>query len=108
MGRPIKATVENVERYLLAIIALHNYLRQTENASYCPAGFVDCENSSGIIKPGEWRSVVDNDMGCLRELPNIRGSRSKQNVLTVRNAIKDYFKTEEGQVGWQYSYVRRT
>ena len=30
LGRPIKATVENVERYLLAIIALHNYLQQKE------------------------------------------------------------------------------
>ena len=30
LGRPIKATVENVERYLLAINALHSYLRQTE------------------------------------------------------------------------------
>ena len=53
LGRPIKATVENVERYLLAIIALHNYLRQTENVSYCPTGFVDCKSSNGIIKPGE-------------------------------------------------------
>ena len=30
LGRPVKATVENVDQYLLAIIALHNYLRQTE------------------------------------------------------------------------------
>ena len=30
LGRPVKATVENVDQYLLAIIALHNYLQQTE------------------------------------------------------------------------------
>ena len=76
-GRPIKATVINVERYLLALIALHNYLQKTENASYCPTEFVDCESSSRIIKPGEWRSVVDKDIRCLRELSNVRGSRSR-------------------------------
>ena len=108
LGRPIKATVENVERYLLAIIALHNYLRQTENASYCPTGFVDCESSSGIIKPGEWRSVVDEDIGCLGQLSNVRGSRLRQDLLDVRNGIKNYFKTEQGQVDWQYSHVRGT
>ena len=36
LGIPIKATIKNVERYLLAIIALHNYLWKTENVSYCP------------------------------------------------------------------------
>ena len=98
LGRPIKATVENIERYLLAIIALHNYLWQTENASYCPTGFVDGKNSIGIIKPGEWRSVVHKDIGCLRELSNVRGSRSMQDLLDVQNGIKNYFKTEQGQV----------
>ena len=39
-------------RALRALIALHNYLQQTEIASYCPTGFVDCESSSRIIKPG--------------------------------------------------------
>ena len=76
LGRLIKATVK-IEQYLLAIIALRNYLQQTENASYCPTGFVDCKSSSRIIKPGEWRSVVDKDIRCLRELSNIRGSRSR-------------------------------
>ena len=107
-GRPIKATVENVERYFLAIIALHNYLRQTENASYLPTGFVDCKSSSRIIKPGEWRSVVHKGIRCLRELSNVRRSRSSQDLLDVRNGIKNYFKTEQGQVDWQYSHVRRT
>ena len=92
LGIPIKATIKNVERYLLAIIALHNYLRKTENVSYCPTESVDCKSSSGIIKPGEWRSVVHKDIGCLRELSNVRGSRSKQDLLDVRNDFKNCFK----------------
>ena len=55
--RFIRASVENVERYILY---LHNYLRQTGNAGYCPAGFVDSEDSKGVIKPGEWRSIISS------------------------------------------------
>ena len=103
LEKPIKATVENVEWYLLAKMPLHDYWRQTENASYCPTGYVDCESSSRTIKPGEWRNLVDKDIGCLRELPNVRGSRSRQDLLVVRDGIKNYFKIEQGQVDWQYS-----
>ena len=38
---------------IVAAICLHNYLRQTENAVYTPAGFIDSEDSSGCIKT--WR-----------------------------------------------------
>ena len=39
--RPIKAKVENTQRYSPAAIGLHNYLQQTHNAYYCPTGFID-------------------------------------------------------------------
>ena len=32
--RPIEGTPDQVEKYVLATIALHNYLRQTDNACY--------------------------------------------------------------------------
>ena len=37
----IIASIENAESYVLATIALHNYLRLTDNAVYTPVGFVD-------------------------------------------------------------------
>ena len=49
--------------------------------------FVDCESSSGIIKPGEWRGVIDKDLGCLSELSDVRESRSRQDLLDFRNGI---------------------
>ena len=39
--KPIRAKKENITSYILAGVALHNYLQQTKNASYCPHGFVD-------------------------------------------------------------------
>ena len=41
---PIEASEVNAERYTLAYIALHSYLCQTNNSSYCPNSFVDSED----------------------------------------------------------------
>ena len=48
-GRAIRVDVTLVEKIVQATICLHNYLCLTENANYTPAGFVDCEDSSGNI-----------------------------------------------------------
>ena len=55
--RPIKAKVENVQRYSLAVIGLHNCLQQTHNAYYCPTVFIDSENSNGSVKEGFCRDI---------------------------------------------------
>ena len=39
--RAIQAKIETVQAIVQTAICLHNYLRQTDTASYCPAGFVD-------------------------------------------------------------------
>ena len=47
LQKPIRASVENAEKYVLACLALHNYLRLTDNAHYTPAGFIDSEDKHG-------------------------------------------------------------
>ena len=49
-SHPIKASVQNTEKYVIACLCLHNYLRQTENSLYTPQGFVDVELADGKIK----------------------------------------------------------
>ena len=39
-----RTSCKNVVRYVMAVISLHNYLRQTKNVYYCPTGFVDSED----------------------------------------------------------------
>ena len=52
-------------------------------------------DQTGNIKPGEWRSVVsDSDTGALVGLNRVRGT--------------DYFNSEQGEVPWQWAYVRST
>ena len=54
----IQTNVENAEMIVKAAICLHNFLRQTNSAGYCPAGFVDSWDEKGEIKEGEWRRIV--------------------------------------------------
>ena len=82
--KPIIATVKNVENYTLCCLALHNYLRQTDNAMYTPQGFVDSESKNGNIKEGEWRSIKQNQSGALHNINPVRGSRYCKDALDMR------------------------
>ena len=49
--RAIQAKVETVQAIVQTAICLHNCLRQTDTASYCPAGFADkCDDSGNILQ----------------------------------------------------------
>ena len=100
--------VKNVENYTLACLALHNYLRQTDNAMYTPQGFVDSENKDGQIKKGEWRSLRRNEENAFVKVNPVRGSRYSTDALQLRKTLTEYVNSEEGAVPWQLDYVRRT
>ena len=72
--RPIRANVDLVEKITKSTICLHNYLRLTENAGYIPAGFVDREDGTGNIVPGDWIREVELDSGH-RVLNRLGGNR---------------------------------
>ena len=104
---PIEASVVNAGRYTLACIALHNCLRQTNNSSYCPNSFVDCEDSTVDMKEGEWRKIVTERNGELANLSNVRGSRYKDDEVNMLCCLMRYLNGE-GRVDWQLNHVRRT
>ena len=104
-SHPIKASVENTEKYVIACLCLHNYLRQTENSLYTPQGFVDLELGNGEIKVGEWRSHIQED-GCLRSLNISKGGRRKIVANELREDLKTFLNSELGSVPWQLYYVR--
>ena len=51
--QPIQAKVGKTELIVKSTICLHNFLRQTNSAAYCPTGFVDTYDETGEIKEGE-------------------------------------------------------
>ena len=105
--RPIQGSVGTVQSITQAAVCLHNYLRQTNNACYCPIGFVDNEDSTGQIRPGEWRRIVKEGCnGALRPLCRPRGSRYQQSAVAIRENLKEYVNSPEGALSWQWDYVR--
>ena len=72
----MRNSVEKADRYKLACLAQHNYLRLTDNVMHCPDDFADNNNSSGNIKDEEWSSEVngvgDNSIGMV-QLRHVRG-----------------------------------
>ena len=83
---PIRASVENVEKYTLACLGLHNYLCLTNNATYCPFGFVDSLDSGGKLKQGEWRTLKV-DKRSLLSISRVQGSRYGEDAIGMRNAL---------------------
>ena len=79
-------------KIVLATLALHNYLNQTDNAHYTPAGFIDSEDSTGEIIAGQWRKNITNN---LQEICPVRNSRYHGNALET---LAEYFISESGFV----------
>ena len=105
--RPIRANVDLVDKITQATVCLHNYLRLTDNSGYMPSGFVDCEDSSGNILPGNWREeVADND--AFRDVQRIGGNRYTYDAGNIRSAFRDHFNSEQGEAEcpWQLRHVR--
>ena len=107
--QPIEASPEKVGKYTLALITLHNYLRQTDATSYTSSGFTDSEDSSGKIKEGSWRGVFQHEGAhAMNVIPKTHNSRTKTSILTMRDDLAKYLVTEQGQVPGQWDYVRRS
>ena len=101
--RPIEGIPERVEKYILATIVLHNYLRQTDNACYTPAGFFDSVDNTGELVEGNWRKLIDNNLQPIRPVQN---SRYASTAIETREKLTDYFLSERGSVSWQWVYIR--
>ena len=105
--KPIRGDKENISSSVLAGVALLNYLQQTENASYCPRGFVDFETNREF-RPGEWQRIVHGDTRFFIPCRRYRGSPYEDNAIKMRNDLKDYVKSDIGSLPWQLNYVQRT
>ena len=104
--RPIRAAIETVEGIVKAAVCLHNYLRLIDNTHNIPAGFVDKEDDSGDIIPGDWRNIVRNDDGGLTSFNQIGSNRYGFEANRAREDFLKYFNSAEGSVSWQLQHVR--
>ena len=104
---PIRTKVENVENFVLACLSLHNHLRLTDNASYCPSGFTDSYDDTGNLQEGKWRTLVVGNEGML-PISRVKGSRYSNKAAEMRNSLCRFLNSEGGSVSCQEEYVTRT
>ncbi len=107
--RPIKAKPATVDSLIKACICLHNYLRLTENARYTPTGFIDSEDSSGNIIPGDWHTIVQGEQGALQDTSTGRAfNNTSLTAKGTRDVFKKFFNSKKGSLSWQKSYENST
>ena len=87
---PINAYVESIERYVKSAIMFHNYLRQADNALYCPQEFVNCKEMDGSSTKGHWRESINNNGQFLTPLGKVHGSTYKGDAAAIRDPLKEY------------------
>ena len=96
--RAIEVEPDAAQNVTLACCILHNYLRR-KSTNYVTPTTVDNEMSDGTIVPGTWR----HEARPLNPLQIGRGRNPSRYAKEVRNKLKDYFVTPEGEVQWQYA-----
>ncbi len=118
----IIAHPKSVIAYIKAAVALHNFLRCTESAVYCPTGYVDGKDGEGNMIRGSWKNDAETATGMtaiamtgsnrcvLFNLSSISKlyCRYSKSASETRSSFKDYFNGSVGQVSWQYQHVRKT
>lgn len=84
LSRPIECKPDNVDNIVKATIALHNYLRRSDDASDSNFKYV----SPSFLE--EWRSIVEGDTNMLR-VPRLGSNMSSENARQVREEFCAYF-----------------
>jgi hypothetical protein len=94
--RPISLEPAKACFVVLAVCALHNFLRakQSSRNLYTPPGSFDEDE-----RPGEWRNETrpNSVSNCAQQ----SGNRNSTDARNVRDEFCDYFNTN-GQVPWQW------
>lgn len=88
-----------------AAIALHNFLQTTEPSLYCPSGWVDGEDGAKNLIDGAWRA---EDLSGFSQITRVGSNSYSRTAAEMREYFKEYFNSTDGEVSWQYAYVRRT
>ena len=98
--RPIPLNPDFVSDLTLAMLTLHNALRQGISRDvYCPKGLADEQDSiTGEFIPGQWRAAKHNSQISLHSPAN------GHNAKVIRETFKHYF-INEGCVPWQWERV---
>ncbi|CAI6346371.1 unnamed protein product [Macrosiphum euphorbiae] len=99
----INMSPDNIKKVVLAICALHNFLRKTSN-SYASNKTFDKEdtNTHEIINNGDWR----NEAADITEIQKLVQRNAHSDAKINRNNYKQFYN-EKGKVDWQEEMLQK-
>lgn len=100
--KPMELKPEKVNKVVLAVCALHNFL-MTRKSMYATGADFDRENENGTITQGNWRAEISEE-ALLPLQPLQHPGRIPDDARVVRTRFMNYFMAE-GEVPWQYQAV---
>ena len=109
--RPMNIKVDSVDAVVLATVCLHIYLKPKDEVAnppsilYYPPRFDDWEDNGGVTNAGQWRQT---NRGDLQNLTRVNIQQGVESAISIRETLKEYFLTPEGEVPWQYEYIRQS
>ncbi|XP_023315653.1 protein ALP1-like [Trichogramma pretiosum] len=105
-GKPLPFSPDDVTNIATACVCLHNFLmartQRSVRQSYCPDNFVDTSINGRIVE-GQWRQEVNVDRN---SLPPSEDSHI-ESAYVMRDNLKTYFNSPEGEVPWQKDMITR-
>lgn len=106
--RPICLDISSIDDLIISTVCLHNFLKTKDeermpgNRTYCDTQSIDRELENGEVIPGSWRNNCQPE-----QLIPSSSHRASRIAMETRDILADYFITPEGEVQWQYDYIRR-
>ena len=99
----IKVAPERGKQFVLATIALHNFLRIAKDQKYCGPAAVDNEGPNHDVILGQWRTHNNANLFGLQ--PGVGGAHPQHVTGTeIRDALKHFFN-RQGAVPWQNAQI---
>ncbi|KAK0133221.1 putative nuclease HARBI1 [Merluccius polli] len=96
---------DKVVKITLASCVIHNFLRAHRSEPYMPPTLTDRETQG---RTGHWAYRANSRQeaqGTFHDLANNRARNPTQRAKDLRDMMKEYFNSPEGQVPWQEHHI---
>lgn len=92
LARTMYSNPKKAQLVISACCLLHNLLMSNSKDSYAPVGFMDSFDENGVIVPGSFMKLI-NENSLFNS--NLSGSRCRNNetATIIRNEFKDFFNS---------------
>lgn len=102
LSRTMFCTPDRAQKIVSACCVLHNYLLKNSKETYCPISYADYYNENNELVEGSWRRNQSDPLCPLQR--NSKG-RLSDDAKIIRDHLRDYVNSSQGEVAWQRAAV---